>query len=197
AEAQTSFTTKDIAKWGANPRTFTPVAYVDEDKLLVGMDTPSFNIKRKGISQRIFVVRFDQQGKFDSVKGYDLRLNGLLEQAKLSPDHKQLVLVSKRGSRIDLLRLADGTMTPLSSHVAGQPGFRIDPTLVFSCGNSFYGIGYTYDEQNFGGNSTIAKIDLRQTGAAAFTPTIDLHKIEKGVPNTLMRSFLSPEAAFF
>jgi len=79
------------------------------------------------------------------------------------------------------------------THTKGQPGFRLDPSLCFAAGNGFFVTGYPYDAQDFGGKTTIAKLDLDQTGADAFTPQVDLHKLEAGVPNATVRSFDSPD----
>ena len=197
AQSKVTFTKKEIDKWGVFTRTFAPLAFVDEEKLFIGLDNPPFTTKRKGIMQRIWLVRLDASYKRESVKSYDLKLGGTVEQAKLSPDRKYLVLVSRRGSQVDKLRLSDGQITNLMTHVKGQAGFRLEPSLCFSAGDGFYVTGYPYDAEDYGGKPTIAKLDLDQSGAAAFSPQVDLRKLELGVPNATVLSFDSPDGVFF
>ena len=196
--AQTKFTLTQaqIQKIGAHPRTFSPLTFIDEDRTLVAMDEPPFTIKKKGILTRLWLIKLDGNFKQDSVKKYDLSIPNI-EQAKLSPDHKSLVVASLRGARIDKLNLSDGKLTNIVSHVKGQPGFRLDPTLIFSCGSRFFGLGYLYDGEDFAGNNTMAEIDLNQSGAAAFTPGLELTSLEQAVANTTVRSFQSPNGLFF
>jgi len=63
--------------------------------------------------QRVWLVRLDASFRADSVKSYNLKLGGAVEQAKLSPDNKYLVLVTRRGTQVDRLRLPTGR-SPIS-----------------------------------------------------------------------------------
>lgn len=190
-----SLSQRELASLGIYPAGFQPLTYIDEQRLFLGLEEPSVEKKQNGVTQRVWLLRFDANFKVDSAQKFELRLPQL-EQARVAADGKSLLIAYKRGANIDRLDLNSGKLTTISEHVSGTPGFRLDPSLIFSYGNKNYCTGYRYDASDVTEASSLAEIDPAKSGAAAFTTLRPLAEMQGKLGRVVAKSIRHPEAAF-
>ena len=181
---------------GVHVRTFSTLYYLDDTRTLIGMDTPPFTIKRTGVMARLWFMRFESGGRLAETRKVDLRFPGI-EQANLTPDLKSVMVVSHKGTELYKIDIASGATTAVMTHVKGQPGFVIDPTILALTEGKLYTIGTQYDAEDFQGPKVFAELDTNATGAAAFKPLFELKPLEDQFRGLFVASELSPKAMFF
>ncbi len=196
AKPAQKFDGREMIRMGLFPPGFQPLTFIDEQMTLLALDEPMLAQKNLGVTQRVWQIKLDRNYKLVGATHYDLKLPRL-EQAKLTADKKFLLMSYKRGASLDKLDLATGKVTSIVEHTVGQPGFRLDPGVLFSHAGKNYGLGYRYDSEDRCDPPSVGEIDVNRTGAEAFTPIQEIAPMHSGIARVIAKSIHDPEAAIF
>lgn len=196
AKPAQKFDSKELVRMGLFPPGFQPLTFMDEQMTLLALDEPTIEQKKTGVTQRVWQIKLDKGYQFVSSSHYDLKLPRL-EQVKLTADKKSLLMSYKRGASLDKLDLATGKITSIMEHVQGQPGFRLDPGVIFSHAGKNYGLGYRYDSEDRCDPPSVGELDLTKSGAEVFVPLHEITPMHAGIVRLSATSIHDPEAALF
>jgi hypothetical protein len=193
ADTTSKITIKELEKQGVFSRNFSIYHVADDGRTVLAADEPPFNIKKKGILNRLWLIRLNSDLKLDSMQAFDLSVPQI-EQANFTPDLKSVVLSSKRGADIYRLDLGDGKLTTLMTHTKGNPGFRIHSDVFATYLGKIYTIGYFYDAEDNCGPEQMVELDPA-TGKC--TTVVELEPIQKQLQGIRVASLRAPVGLTF
>lgn len=157
---------------------FRLVAFSDDGKTLVCTEKPRFAEKAKGITYKLWVFGLDSRGAVVKATSVPLQIPSAL-QTTLTPDESKVVIITGAGATYLIVDLKTGGIEPLMEHVKGQPGFRGFPPILWLENGELLTTGYFYDKDDYASNDTIATIDLKKRGPAAFKAGPNVAKIQQ------------------
>ena len=193
ADTTSKISIKELEKRGVFSRNFSIYHVAEDGRTVLAADEPPFTLKKKGILNRIWLIRLTSDLKLDSMQAYDLNIP-TIEQANFTPDCKSVVISSKRGTDIHRLDLVDGKLSTLMTHSKGQPGFRIHSDVFANYLSKIYTIGYFYDGDDIAGPEQMVELNLA-TGQC--TPVVELEPIQKQLKDVRIASLKSPVGLTF
>lgn len=175
------------------------VGHFSNDKSFVYLYQSNPNLKRaaEGYPVELFIFPLDYKNQVGQIRKYELANPvNKVESMILTPDQKDLVIISKSGTSFVKLNLETGKQETILEHVKGQPGFRSTPQLIRVADGKIFVQGHFYNQQNFAGVDCTANLDPSKKGIEAFE---EVMRIERTIDYELKPraySFTSTKCAF-
>lgn len=186
----------ELRQAGVNYDTFQPIVWSHNDRWLAAYDEAPFEEKKEGIFYRLWFLEIGSNGAITRMQKVPLKMASFL-QGEFTPNDDAFVILGNRGTVFEKVDLKSFTVTPLLLPEEGKPGFRADPTVLWTEGGTLYTVGHPYDEARFINALTIAAINPSATGASAFKAGPDLSTLEKGIERMWFTNYLSPTSIFY
>ncbi|MBQ7529951.1 hypothetical protein IJT10_08665 [bacterium] len=169
----------------------------DNSFLYLYQSNPDLKRTREGFPVELFVLPIDGKNKVGDIKKYEISSPvSKIEGMTLTPDQKNVIIISKSGTSFVKLNLETGKQETILEHVEGQPGFRSNPQLIRVDNGEVFVQGYFYDSQNFAGVDCTTILDPSKKGVEAFKEVIRIEKTIDYDLRPLAYSFTSTKCAF-
>ena len=186
----------ELRQAGVNVESFQPIKWSHNDKWLAAFDEATFEEKKQGVFFRLWLLEIGSDGSINRLQKVPLKMANFL-QGEFTPNDDAYIIMGNRGTTWMRLDMKTFAVTPLLEPREGEPGFRSEPTVLWTDAGSLYTVGYPYDEHRFVNARTIATINPNATGAEAYKPGPDLTTLEKGIERMWMTNYLSPTSIFY
>jgi hypothetical protein len=194
AWADVSLSWTQLESWGIQKPAFRLMIDSGNGKVLFGKEKElDLHLRSTGMGYKLRIFRMEAS----TAATIQLPLS-ILDQMAVNDDGTQAIVSGELGTRILEVDVNSGTFRTLMDSKKGQPGFRNDPRIIWFDGQSYYMIGYFYDASGVAGPDVVVRLNLSQSGAAAFEKVADIQPMEKKTsPRYLQRIVITPEQAVF
>lgn len=189
-------TTSELRQAGIDTDSFQPIAWSHNDKWLAAFDEAPLEEKKEGIFYRLWFLEVSPSGSVQRIQKVPLKMASF-QQGEFTARDDAFIIMGNRGTAFYKLDLKSFTMTSILEPQLGTPGFRSDPTILWTEGGRMYTVGFPYDEGRFVNARTVATVDPGRTGASAFEAGPDLSTLEKGLDRMWFSNYLSPNSIFY
>lgn len=130
--------------------------------------------KLEGLGFKLFIVNLSPSGNnIESVKEYEVPVTKW-EYSMLTPDQKDIIIVTKAGATFVKFNLETGKSTILHENIPGQPGFRAYPQVLHYVDGEIFCTGYFHNEEGLCDVDCNATLDPNKEGVAAFHRVYDV-----------------------
>jgi hypothetical protein len=194
--AQERKSTSDLRQVGIDADSFQPISWSHNEKWLAAFDEAPFEEKKDGVFFRLWLLEIGSNGAVNRFQKVPLKLASFL-QGEFTPNDDAFVILGNRGTTFERIDLKSFAVETLIAPEAGKAGFRADPAILWTEGGSMYSVGFPYDEARFINARTIAAVNPRGSGAAAFKAGPDLSTLEKTIERMWFSNYLSPTSIFY
>ncbi|MGI5843761.1 MAG: hypothetical protein ACOX9B_06255 [Candidatus Xenobium sp.] len=186
----------ELLSHGINPPMFQVVEFSPDGRMLLGYQVNLRDEVAKGITNRLFELNLRSDGKVTGVRSHDLSVPAI-EQIALSPDGREVVVITASGAAFVALDRDTGEVRTLMAHEPRQPGFRSHPPILLRAGGNLLATGFFYDEEDYGGSDSIARIDLTRSGLEAFELVAEIEKLERSLKRLVINAYTDHETGYF
>jgi len=186
----------ELLSHGINPPMFQVVEFSPDGRMLFGYQVNQRDEVAKGITNRLFELTLRSDGKVTGVRSHNLSVPAV-EQVALSPDGREAVVITASGAAFVALDRATGEVRTLMAHEPRKPGFRSHPPILLRSGGSLLATGFFYDEEDYGGADSIARIDLGKSGVEAFELVAEVEKLERSLKRVVINAYTDHETGYF
>lgn len=186
----------ELISYGINPPMFQVLDFSSDGRMLLGYQATQRDEVAKGITNRLFELNLRSDGKVTGVRSHNLSVPAV-EQIALSPDGREVVVTTASGAAFVVLDRATGKVRTLMAHEPRKPGFRSYPPILLRAGGDLLATGFFYDEEDYGGPDSIARIDLTKSGVEAFELVAEVEKLERSMKRLVINAYTDHETGYF
>ncbi|MGM9992864.1 MAG: hypothetical protein ACI376_08500 [Candidatus Bruticola sp.] len=150
------------------------------DFIYIHQNNPDLEKARQGYVSEVVIIPISN-GKFIEDKIRHIPIGAPVtnvEYSMLTPDQKELIIVTRSGATFARLNMETGEVKTLFAHESGKPGFRAHPEVIHMVNNKMFVNGYFYDDEDFADVDCTATFDPTQNGVLAFDRVHDVELYE-------------------
>lgn len=158
---------------------------------------PDLKKAGEGYPYELIIVPLTKDGKFGKIRRLPVGPPVTSwEYSMLTPDQKELIIVTRSGATFAKINLETGKMETIAEHVAGKPGFRAHPQVLRMVNDEIFAMGYFYTGDDFADVDCTATFDPTKKGDLAFKRVHDIELMEaKLKPRNYV--FTAKDCAFY
>ncbi|MGM9998518.1 MAG: hypothetical protein ACI38Q_03850 [Candidatus Bruticola sp.] len=150
------------------------------DFVFAHQNNPNLEQARQGYVSEVVVIPISN-GKFKEDQIRHIPIGAPVtnvEYSMLTPDQKELIIVTRSGATFARLNMETGKTETLFEHEDGKPGFRAHPEVLHMVNGKMFVNGYFYDGEDFADVDCTATFDPTQNGVLAFDRVHDVEIYE-------------------
>lgn len=133
---------------------------------------------REGYGYKCFLVYLNPiSNRVESVKTYELPV-ATFEFAALTPDQKDLIIITKSGATFLKLNLESGEISVLQENKENHAAFRAFPSVLHTVDDEMFCTGYFHNPEGFSDVDCTATLDPNKEGVLAFNRIYDIQGMQ-------------------
>ena len=194
--AEEQLTSAALRRLGVNTERLQPIVFSHNDKMLAAFDRGTFEQKKEGVFYRLWIFEIGPDGTLGEARSFPLSLK-TFQQGEFTPDDSQFVVLGDRGTTFYSIDLKKNEVRDVMVPEWGKPGFRADPTVLWSEAGKLFVIGHPYDENRFIETQTVATLRPDAEPSERFKRNRDVGSLERGLERLWFRTYLTDSSGFF
>lgn len=151
----------------------------DNSFIMMQQNVPASKVKPGASPAEFVIIPIRSDNKVGEIRHLPVGAPvTMIEYSMLTPDQKDLIVVSRDGASFAKLNLETGKTSTIHEHVEGKPGFRAQPQVLHMQDGKMFVAGYFYDDRDFTDVDCLATFDPNEKDVLAFDRIADIEKIE-------------------